>query len=129
MKLSRKQLRNLIMEALSEAAETIVPDDSGHAFAKHKFDPETERYFDFLDQHFIPDAPESRKAAAEPGLDINRLIGMAQTYQGRTDDGRMKFAIDQYRRQGGYDKKGANLASKVRKHDGDLSAMGKIGRY
>ena len=128
MKLSRRQLRNLIMEALSEAAETIVPDDSGSAYAKHKFDPETERYFDFLDQHYIPDSPESRKAAAEQGLDINRLIGMSQSYQGRTKDGRMKFAIDQYRRQDGYDKKRANLAAKVRKHDGGLSAMGKIGR-
>ena len=43
MKLTRKQLRKLIMEAVED-----ITDATG-AYAVHDIDPETEKYFDFID--------------------------------------------------------------------------------
>lgn len=137
MKITRRKLRQLIAEAIEEAAENIIPgqeNDPHHAVAHDH--GETEQYFQFLDQHapFIPlylETDENKKkamiAAKKMNLDFNKLIGISHSYQGRDEEGRMYSPDAEFRRKAGYENRRAALAAKVRKHDGGEKAMGKIG--
>jgi hypothetical protein len=95
MKITRRQLRRLIMEA----AKDIVPDDSGHAFAKHNIDPELEAYFDLADEFLFFDE-NAAAAAKEQGLNPQKLNSIMQSYQGRDEEGRFIHNDPSYRRTG-----------------------------